>query len=135
MKNTFAPGSFVWAKVDGYSWWPGLVKSISNKMHEVQFFGDFSRAFLKPNKLRDFGDKTFDSLKSKPKLQKAMSQVTLIQEGLSTFEEEVAKVEQELQDQPPNSHEPQLQAHDQEESRENSTKERVDEEEELKCTD
>lgn len=47
MKYTFAPGSYVWAKVDGYPWWPSIVKSVSNKTFEVQFFGDFSRAFLK----------------------------------------------------------------------------------------
>ena len=33
----------VWAKVDGYPWWPGFVRSLSSKGKvEIMFFDDFT---------------------------------------------------------------------------------------------
>lgn len=49
MTKKYSLGTLVWAKVDGYPWWPGIIKSIEENTYEVLFFGDFSRSFLKSN--------------------------------------------------------------------------------------
>lgn len=45
-EQQFKINDFVWAKVDGYPWWPGFVLSINNKKYEIMFFDDFTRAYL-----------------------------------------------------------------------------------------
>jgi hypothetical protein len=57
----------IWAKVDGYPWWPGFIKSISSKGKvEVMFFDDFTRAYVKPDKLIDYEAQPLAYLKNKP---------------------------------------------------------------------
>lgn len=72
MAKHFNSGKIIWGKVDGYPWWPGIVKSIQGKSYEVQFFGDFSRAFLRQNKIRDFHDKQMEELKRKEKFKTSL---------------------------------------------------------------
>ena len=72
MDNTFQKGEVIWAKVRGYSWWPGIIKKISlksdttdNKDNKnkkelkflVKFIGDNSHSFLPKEKLQNFQEK------------------------------------------------------------------------------
>lgn len=66
-------GNFVWGKVDGYPWWPGIVQSFCNQKYEILFFGDFSRAFLKEDKIKDFDEKSMNTHKKKAILQEALN--------------------------------------------------------------
>lgn len=53
--SRFEIDQLVWAKVDGYPWWPGFIKSMGSKgKAEVMFFDDFTRAFVKTDKLMDY---------------------------------------------------------------------------------
>ncbi|XP_078524688.1 zinc finger CW-type PWWP domain protein 1 isoform X3 [Lissotriton helveticus] len=75
---TFVPGSIVWAKQRGYSWWPGMVEAdpdigvyflfasnfdhLPSKYH-VTFFGDsVSRAWISASMLKNFQELTAESL-------------------------------------------------------------------------
>lgn len=73
MSLNFQIDELVWAKVDGYPWWPGCIKSIASKdRYEVMFFDDFSRAFLAPDKITDFEDASLKKFKNKPMYRKAI---------------------------------------------------------------
>ena len=86
----------VWAKVDGYPWWPGFIKSFSSKGKiEVMFFDDFTRAFVKEDKLADLGDSSLEHLKSRAIYRKAFEQLARIQSGESRVEDERKRVEVE----------------------------------------
>jgi hypothetical protein len=72
-ESNFEVDQIVWAKVDGYPWWPGFIRSFSNKGKiEVMFFDDFTRAFVKEDKIMDFADPSLEYLKSKGIYRKAM---------------------------------------------------------------
>jgi len=45
MTKKYLVGALVWSKVDGYPWWPGIIKSSNGSTYEILFFGDFSRSF------------------------------------------------------------------------------------------
>jgi hypothetical protein len=69
----FELDQIVWAKVDGYPWWPGFIKSISSKGKiEVMFFDDFTRAFVKEDKVMDFAEPSLEGLKEKGIYKRAM---------------------------------------------------------------
>jgi len=86
MDKTFNKGEVVWAKVRGYSWWPGIVKKISLKFSKgeniknlgnskeerilVKFIGDNSHSVLPLDKIEKFEKKfsEFSKTKKKPLL-------------------------------------------------------------------
>ena len=73
LESNFEVDQIVWAKVDGYPWWPGFIKSFSSKGKiEVMFFDDFTRAYVKEDKLLDFWDPSMEKLKSKCLYKKAI---------------------------------------------------------------
>lgn len=72
MTKKYSMGSLVWAKVEGYPWWPGTIKSMSDNIYEILFFGDFSRSFLKSNRIKCFEDSSLKHLITKPKIKFAI---------------------------------------------------------------
>lgn len=55
LKNNYKLGDIVWAKVKGYSWWPGRIgKVVSNIKYIVIFYYDDTYAELPLNKILDF---------------------------------------------------------------------------------
>lgn len=86
MDKAFKKGEVVWAKVRGYSWWPGIVKKISLKLSKaensksggaakevrilVKFIGDNSHSVLPLEKIEKFEKKfsQFSKTKKKPLL-------------------------------------------------------------------
>lgn len=72
-EREFETEQIVWAKVDGYPWWPGFIKSFHSKGKiEVMFFDDFTRAFVRPDKVIDFSDKEMQKLKGKSIYKRAI---------------------------------------------------------------
>lgn len=89
MDKTFKKGEIVWAKVRGYSWWPGIVKKITlkvtniddtiygqNKINSsisreirilVKFIGDNSHSILPLEKIEKFDEKFLEFSKTKKK--------------------------------------------------------------------
>ncbi|KAL3268383.1 hypothetical protein HHI36_007499 [Cryptolaemus montrouzieri] len=80
IQNLYNAGSLVWAKVEGYPWWPGMIDDdpntesyywldeyfdITPTYYHVTFFDakEVTRAWLKPNALKPFL-KEMDSIKS-----------------------------------------------------------------------
>ncbi len=79
VESQFEVNQLVWAKVDGYPWWPGFIKSIGVKGKiEVMFFDDFTRAFIKDDKIMDFEADQLTYLKNKAQYKKAMDQISRI---------------------------------------------------------
>jgi hypothetical protein len=101
-QSEFKLRDFVWAKVDGYPWWPAFILSTNSKKLEVMFFDDFTRAYLPESKIKDFFCEEMEALKGKTIYSKAMAQIRRILNKESTIEEEKEKVENEenLVDQP-----------------------------------
>lgn len=57
MESMFRENQIVWAKINGYPWWPAYVKCEPKASQlEVVFFGDFSRAVLHKSKVRVFDE-------------------------------------------------------------------------------
>jgi hypothetical protein len=62
MERKFKKGEVVWAKVRGFPWWPGVVKTTLNRLSKTQdeikivinFIGDNSHANLPPCKVEKF---------------------------------------------------------------------------------
>jgi hypothetical protein len=62
MERKFKKGEVVWAKVRGFPWWPGVVRSILHRISKTQdetkavvnFIGDNSHASLPLNKIERF---------------------------------------------------------------------------------
>lgn len=83
MDKSFKKGEVVWAKVRGYSWWPGIVKKISLKISKaeikknlgnfkevrilVKFIGDNSHSVLPLDKIEKFEKKFSEFSKTKKK--------------------------------------------------------------------
>jgi len=90
MEKSFKKGEVVWAKVRGYSWWPGIVKKITLKISkldnssseiikknnssnskeiriEVKFIGDNSHSVLPLDKIEKFEKKYSEFSKTKKK--------------------------------------------------------------------
>lgn len=90
MDESFKKGEIVWAKVRGYSWWPGIIKKITLKFSKtdnptdslltknlgssreirvlVKFIGDNSHSVLPIDKIEKFEKKysQFSKTKQKP---------------------------------------------------------------------
>ncbi|CAG9329170.1 unnamed protein product [Blepharisma stoltei] len=55
--DSFYVNQLVWAKVDGFPWWPGIVISTELDSVTVYFIGENSHATLKPSKVCAFEEK------------------------------------------------------------------------------
>ena len=69
MEQNQLVNEIIWAKLGGYPWWPGYIKSKLKNKYEVCFFGDFTRAYLLPNKIRPFLNSDIEKNKDNKKLQ------------------------------------------------------------------
>lgn len=96
MENNFQKGEVVWAKVRGYSWWPGIIKKITLKSdtleikenknkkelkYFVKFIGDNSHSILTKDKLQNFQEKF--SVYSKSKKRQLINSIKLAKKFLS----------------------------------------------------
>lgn len=66
MTKKLSIGDYIWGKVEGYPWWPGIIRAQKNKLFEVLFFGDFSRAFLNSKGIKAIDDETMNAYKKDP---------------------------------------------------------------------
>jgi hypothetical protein len=78
MEKKFRKGEVVWAKVCGFPWWPGVVRTIKMNMQGgsslekdykilVNFIGDNSHSFLPLSKIEKFQIKFNEYAKTKKK--------------------------------------------------------------------
>ena len=92
MDNIFQKGEVVWAKVRGYSWWPGIIKKIILKTDninitekeikfQVKFIGDNTHSILPMDKLQNFQEKF--SIHSKTKKKPLLNSIKLTKKYLS----------------------------------------------------
>lgn len=98
MTKKISIGDFVWAKVEGYHWWPGMVKSQKRNLFEIQFFGDFSRAFLSSKSIKDLNDESLKAGLNEPEMELCFEQIELIQSGKSTVEAEIKKIDEKIKE-------------------------------------
>ena len=53
----FKVGDIVWAKIDGYPWWPSYVeKKLPEEKYTVLFLGEKSFQTVKKDKIKDWSD-------------------------------------------------------------------------------
>ena len=89
MEASFKKDQIVRAKVSGYPWWPGFVKTaLKSDSFEVVFFGDFSRANLAASKIREYHDVEEPADKRNKKLQLACKVAERILAGKTSLEAE-----------------------------------------------
>lgn len=97
MEKAFKKGEVVWAKVRGYSWWPGIIKKISLKFSKaenrknmgnskeirilVKFIGDNSHSVLPLDKIEKF-EKNFSHF-SKTKKKPLLNSIKLAKKYLN----------------------------------------------------
>jgi hypothetical protein len=96
MENIFQKGEVVWAKVRGYSWWPGIIRKIILKPNNlnskekeiekeikfvVKFIGDNSHSILPKEKLENFQEKF--SIYSRTKKKHLINSIKLAKKFLS----------------------------------------------------
>lgn len=69
--------SIVWVKIRGYKYWPGVIEKEIKGSYKIHFFGDYTNATVKKNRLTDFYEGfglfkyTFDDVKLKKAIQEA----------------------------------------------------------------
>lgn len=58
MEKEFKVGDVVWAKVQGYPWWPGMVSELPNKINEnkykIDFINDTTHSYLNIKDISDY---------------------------------------------------------------------------------
>ncbi len=108
MEKSFKKGEVVWAKVRGYSWWPGIVKKITLKITKsentswennslrnlkelrilVKYIGDNSHSILPLDKIEKFEKKysEFSKTKNKHLLHSIKLAKKLIAEEISSLD-------------------------------------------------
>lgn len=91
MQATYQVNQTIWAKINGYPWWPAYVNSAADDKFEVVFFGDFSRAILHVSKLKDFGEIRHKVDGKNKTLDHAFRSVERVMSGESTIMEEWQK--------------------------------------------
>lgn len=82
--TTFIKNQLILAKLQGHPWWPAYIKDIKENIYEVIYFGDFSKSFLKSNKIKHF-DLNFEQHNGGKKLQKAINAALRIRNGESSL--------------------------------------------------
>ena len=67
MDEEFDLDEIVWAKINGFPWWPSFISSKNDSgLYEVVFLCDLSRSFLRKEKIRHFNEiSTKNHVKSK----------------------------------------------------------------------
>ena len=94
MESIFQQNQIVWAKINGYPWWPAYVKgSVKSNAYEVVFFGDFSRAILHTSKLRQFDELDAQANSKNKVLSVALRSAEKIISGESTILDEWNKID------------------------------------------
>lgn len=75
MSKEFELNDVVWAKVNGYPWWPGFITSkVDDRKYQVIFFGDLTTAFLKPDKILCFEEEQPHIAKESKNLKQSIAQ-------------------------------------------------------------
>lgn len=93
MQKNYNLEEIVWAKIGGYPWWPGYIKSYElNNVYEVVFLGDLSRAFLNEKKIQKFEKIKKEGIVKK-KLNEAYETALKIKNGETSISEEIEKYE------------------------------------------
>ena len=77
IETSFLKGEIVWAKVEGFPWWPGQIKKILHvndeqfpkKLYQINFIGHSSYIILPISKIDKFEDK-FDKYSKNTKTKK-----------------------------------------------------------------
>jgi hypothetical protein len=105
MERKFKKGEVVWAKVRGFPWWPGVVKTMLrsiSKTHDeskvvVNFIGDNSHANLPLNKVEKFMPKfeEYSITKQKPLLS-SINIAKKIHNNELSFEKHLQSLEKEV---------------------------------------
>lgn len=90
----FKPGDVVWAKIDGYPWWPSYVeKKLPEDKYTVLFLGEKSFQTIKKDKIKDWSEnyKMFvDKIKKIKKTRKFFVSVELginLKAGVISYEQ------------------------------------------------
>ena len=92
MEAAYHVNQIIWAKINGYPWWPAYVNSASDAdKYEVVFFGDFSRAILNSSKLKEFEGIAHKIDGKNKTLDAAVRSVERVLAGEATIMEEWAK--------------------------------------------
>lgn len=89
MTNRLSIGDYVWGKVEGHPWWPGVIRSQRKKHFEILFFGDFSKAFLEPKDLKPLTDENAEAFSRNPEVKLCLDQALLVQSGQTTIQKEI----------------------------------------------
>lgn len=92
MEVTLPENTLVWAKISGYPWWPGYIRSSqSNQSYEIEYFGDFTRNSLKRSKIKLFDEIKSIIGKTNAKLTQAFRSAKKVKTGESTIANEIQK--------------------------------------------
>lgn len=69
----------VWVKVRGYKDWPGVIEAEVKGCYRIHFFGDYTTAVVKRNKITNFyeGFGIFKHTFDDPKLRKAVQEACI----------------------------------------------------------
>ena len=94
MENKFEINTLVWAKLNGYPWWPAIIKTkINEEKCEVEYFGDFSRSYLSVTKLKPFLETSSAPDRKPTKLYSAYETALKVLKKETTIECEKQKLE------------------------------------------
>lgn len=97
MESLFHENEIVWAKINGYPWWPAYVKTEVNPSQlEVVFFGDFSRAILHKSKIRGFDELSRKASNRNKVLATALKSAEKVRNGESTIMDEWHKLDKSM---------------------------------------
>ena len=92
METKYSLNEIVWAKINGYPWWPSYVKEHNeNGETEVVFLGEFSRAILKPQKIKKFEELINKQTRCTKHLSRAIESARRILDKKTTVQEEFDK--------------------------------------------
>lgn len=94
MESIFQQNQVIWAKINGYPWWPAYIKAeIKANQFEVVFFGDFSRAILHETKIRQYDELEFKANSKNKMLNVALKSAEKIVNSESTILDEWNKID------------------------------------------
>lgn len=97
MESIYQINQIVWAKVNGYPWWPGFIKSeLKVNEFEVVFFGDFSRAMLNKAKIKEFEELSCKANAKNKLLVSAVRSAEAIINGESTIMDEWSQLDKSV---------------------------------------
>lgn len=92
MEATYQVNQIIWAKINGYPWWPAYINAPSDDgQFEVVFFGDFSRAVLSASKIKIYDDIKHKIDGKNKTLDQACKSVERVMTGEATIMDEWQK--------------------------------------------